>query len=273
MEETTLTTLCDILNKKILSHKNISEDQIAAYLRQIFEYVRCTVPTKLPYSFYLLRQNMFKMWEYGSTKDISSETAFLFGALWGGAMLSEMVEKEIEEQPRLEAMAKQNLKHLNCFIAISRTPGIKHKDLAVLSNMTTSELSQWMSRIQHENYFSFSRVGREKYYYIEKKGEEILKEMKRQQACSAESINTKITASEIRSVIIKYTQTSQGAIDNENLIPKIASGSLAELNKINQRTISNLNHKFNTQISQKEPELWENKEKIFNQRRMKCLNS
>jgi|GEM_PF-1165453 len=180
MEEQTMARLCDILNKKIESDQIISEEQINIYLQQIFEYICHSDSKELPHSFYLLRQTLFKKWEYGTISHLSSTSVFILGALWGGALLSELADKERTKQPKLEILAKQNMKYLKIFDAINKQPGIKHKDLADISGMTTSELSQWMAKRQNENYFSFSRIGREKYYYIEKKGEEILQEMERQ---------------------------------------------------------------------------------------------
>lgn len=272
MEKNILNTLCDIINNKILSGKKLSDDQIMVYLKQIFEYVRHTDPTELPRSFYLLRQTMFKMWEYGDTKKFSPEVAFMYGAVWGGAMLSELAEKEIKEQPRLEAMAKQNLKYLNCFEAIYKHPGIKHKDLAAISSMTTSELSQWMARIQHEGYFSFSRVGREKYYYVEKKGEEILKEMERQQMCCSEATNNMNDSNAIRTVIRNHLKTSNQIMNNENVNVSISRELFNDYNKDFLSAFSKSTNKSFIEIGEEVPDKWELKEKYPKNQRMICSN-
>lgn len=236
MENNMLEKISDAINKKIASDKTISSDQLDAYLQQIFEYIRCADSVTLPYSFCLLRDKLFKKWEYGAIEKLDAKASFLLGALWSGAILSELAEAERLKRPNLEALAKQNLKYYKILKVIQARPGIMHKELAKISELSTSELSQWMTKIQFENLFSFSRAGREKYYYIEKKGEDIIPEMERLHSAESKDLNDGETIQEPNEVVsissmIKFKPTH--LISFENLINENSDFKLENLQNFN----------------------------------------
>jgi predicted transcriptional regulator len=70
-------------------------------------------------------------------------------------------------------------KNINIFKTISSDPGINHAKLANKVGKSPSALSQFVSKIRAFDYITQTSIGREKYYYLTTKGQNILKDLEK----------------------------------------------------------------------------------------------
>lgn len=169
--------VCQAILKKLQSQQSVREDQVHILMEEIGKRIEQSDLNHFPEAYHQLQQYLQRNLQYGRIETLSSEDAVNFGALWATCCLAEAVIKRHKEEHLLGEAAQLYRKHLSLFRNMQKKPGIKHGDLAKQCNKSPSELSQLVAKLQWKQYFSFSKVGREKYYYLEKRGEDLLNEM------------------------------------------------------------------------------------------------
>jgi len=178
MNESTLENVCKAILKRLTNQQSIRDEQVRLLKNEISKRIENADLEELPESYHQLQQHLQRAWQYNKIDDLSAEDAITFGALYAICSMAETSRNRQKEDFLLDEAARQHRKHLLFFQTLQQNPGIKHGDLAKKCNKSPSELSQLVARLQWERYFSFSKAGREKYYYLEKRGEELLHEMK-----------------------------------------------------------------------------------------------
>lgn len=180
MDINSVDSLCIRILNKLKQQREIREEQISLFLKLSLKIIDSTEELELPRSFYLLKENVYKCWLYEEIGELDANQAFVYGNLWGALKLIDFAKKSRENRKVLDSLACQYEKNSYVFQIMNDNPGIKHKDLAELSNKTPSELSQFLSKIKEEQLFYDVRLGREKYYYLEERGISLLNKMKKQ---------------------------------------------------------------------------------------------
>ncbi|MDW7656410.1 MAG: hypothetical protein SCM11_04460 [Bacillota bacterium] len=174
-----LNNVCQAILKRLQNQQSVREEQVHLLMEEIGKRIEQADFKHFPDAYHQLQHYLQRNLQYGRTEALSSDDAVTFGALWAICSLAEATVKRHGEDHLLSEAAQLYKKHLSFFRIMQKNPGIKHGDLAKQCNKSPSELSQLVARLQWERYFSFSKAGREKYYYLEKRGEDLLNEMEK----------------------------------------------------------------------------------------------
>ncbi len=174
--------------KEILGHwKNqgkLEEEQAHIFFDGILDVIMDG--EKVPISDYRqISARVEKKWQYRELEDLSLGEAFLYGSLWGGIKIEDLYEDRVRQQESMEKLVSVYAPKQWLFRAIYYNPGIRHKDLAKKGNQSPSQLSQLMTSVEREGLITYNRVGREKYYYLQKRGDQLYKLLKERQASEA----------------------------------------------------------------------------------------
>lgn len=179
MTEAKFNRLCEIINNRITENRNISDEQLHEYLSAVYKII-CSNGL-FPTQFALLRKKFVQKWNCGQLYTQNTMMPFMMGAVFSGVVFSILAQEERERLPKLEDAAQSSAVYFDLMNLVHQNPGIKHSVLAKQLGKSPSHLSQLMDKKPLKEYFSSTRLGREKYYYIEQYGEEVLAEIKRRQ--------------------------------------------------------------------------------------------
>lgn len=177
MNTNRLEHVCEAVLKRLKENRSIRDEQIRLLIDEISLRIEDANCDHLPDAWHQLQQHLQKIWQYGLADQLPAEDAVNVGALWAVCHMAETVRNRPKERLTLSEAAVRHSKHLLFFQTIQQNPGIRHGVLAKRCQKSASELSQLVTRLQWDRYFSFSKAGREKYYYLEPKGTELLREM------------------------------------------------------------------------------------------------
>ena len=211
MEKSTIYNLSDNILKRIEDGREIRDEQILLFLEWALDVVEKKEFQNMPRSYFLLKEKIYKYRMYDTVEELTAKQAFSYGNLWSSIRLIEIAEKRKKEEISIAVLVKKYIKNIEVFHIIKNNPGIKHKDLAEKCGKTVSELSQFFNQIAEENFFSFIRLGREKYYYLEDKGVCLLEQMEEQSKISEVSTE-QLATKEL------FINTNINTADNNNLI-------------------------------------------------------
>lgn len=134
-------------------------------------------PAQVPEEFDDLQLCVQIMRNENNLVKMSPKMAYSVGALWSAFLMLEHSRKEENEQEKMEELEKKfsSKKYYDLFRILKDNPNIRHKDLAKKSKFGISALSQFMAKTKYDQLYSCLYVGREKYYRIESRGEELFK--------------------------------------------------------------------------------------------------
>lgn len=170
MKQTRLGNIC----KDILAHwrgeGKIDEEQCYVFFDGVLDKILDPEEELTP-DYKKVSAELREVWQYKDFSDLTPEEAFLYGSLWGGIQLAGLCEKRENQRKTVEKLTCVYENKAWFFEAIYKNPGIRHKDLAMKGNQSTSQLSQFVSGVVKEGLIAYDRVGREKYYYLQKRGE------------------------------------------------------------------------------------------------------
>lgn len=249
MENSIVHNLSDKILKRIKDGREIRDEQILLFLECALDAIEKKEFQDLPSSYYLLKEKIYKYKIYDKMDELDVNQAFSYGNIWSSIRLIEIVEKRKKEEISIEVLAKKYIKNIEVFQIMKNSPGIKHKDLAEKCRKTASELSQLFNQISEERFFSFIRLGREKYYYLEEKGDCLLIQMKKQ--CE-HNVDSKLAATRNK-FIIKSTISTRIPKSRINI-----DGSLSDENSLHYDNSLNYNNDFQNEY------VHELQDKLFN---------
>lgn len=178
MKKTRLDNMSKLLLDELRAHKEFSEEQVLIFFDGLIDSTQGEYRQKESKEYTSLRSWINEKWVYRELDDLSHQLSFLLGALWGGITLRGMKNKRKKEELNIDQLVTKYRNNYWFFNAIANQPGIMHKQLAEKGGITSSELSQFATRIYKEDLFSYNRVGREKYYFLQQRGEEVYKRLK-----------------------------------------------------------------------------------------------
>lgn len=176
MEGTKLERICNVILERMKAKKRIEEEQVQAFWETMAEATE-EENLQTPQNYRQLSDRLHKMWQYRSFSDLAQAQIFLYGSLWGGMKLLEKKRSKMSDRERREKMAKYYAGKEWFFRAIDTQPGIRHKELAQIGDVSPSALSQFAVRASKERLISCRRMGREKYYYLMDDGKAVYKKM------------------------------------------------------------------------------------------------
>lgn len=177
MEGTKLERICNAILERMKAKKRMEEEQVHAFLETMAETAAEEENPQTPPNYRQLSDRLHKMWQYRSFGDLAQAQIFLYGSLWGGMKLLEKKRSNASDRERREEMAKYYAGKEWFFEAIDTRPGIRHKELAQIGDVSPSALSQFAARASKERLISCRRMGREKYYYLMDDGKAVYKKM------------------------------------------------------------------------------------------------
>lgn len=170
MEQKRLRNICQDILACWSEKKELDEEQGYIFFDGILDTISCE-EEEFGSDYEKVSTKLNEMWQYKNWGKMSVENAFLCGSLWGGLKIAELSRKRARQQKTVEKLALVYANKLWFFEAISMNPGIRHKDLALKGYQSASQLSQFVNRVTREGLITYNRVGREKYYYLQKQGE------------------------------------------------------------------------------------------------------
>lgn len=179
MKNTRLQNVCEGILERWQTGKQIQETQVHIFQIEIMNFLIYGENQKLPKSYYSLQKKVKETWHYHEYEKMGKQDIFLLGSLWDSMQLLSLKSETARDKMSIADLAKRYRRYEWFFATIKRYPGINHTELAHKGRKTTSELSQFVARISQENLYTSSRVGREKYYFLAERGEELLKEMRK----------------------------------------------------------------------------------------------
>lgn len=188
MDINIIERLSDRILKRLVEKKHVEERQMDLFLEQMLQLISSPIVEELPRSFCLLEQRVNKSQAYGEISFMEAEQAFIYGSLASAFQLFELQREQQNKQDSIEVLAKRYLNDRIIFQIVSKRPQIMHSQLSKLSGRTPSELSEFFNKVREERFFSCIRIGQEKYYYLERRGEEVLSKINERYYTEKESI-------------------------------------------------------------------------------------
>lgn len=176
MEETKLERISNVILERIKAKKRLEEEQVHAFLETMAESAAAE-DSQLPPDYRKLSDRLQKIWQYRSFGDLAHAQIFLYGSIWGGIKLLEKKRGKVSDRERQEELAKYYAGKEWFFHAIDTRPGIRHKELAQIGDVSPSALSQFAAGASKERLISCRRMGREKHYYLMDDGKAVYKKM------------------------------------------------------------------------------------------------
>lgn len=174
-----LDRITDDISTCIVSGKELTQEQIFSFMENFIADSGSFFDAIKTKSYKAMRGLLNELWQYREWEDMSSEQAFLCGQLYGCVKLC-----EYREQSRQDALSFRFLlsKYADSklFYIVKKNPGIRHKDLAKEIGLSTGRLSQMMDDEGMEELLISRVFGREKYYFLSARGEELFQKIEAQ---------------------------------------------------------------------------------------------
>lgn len=158
--------------------KTISNDLVHVFIHSAMRIINEREPKQIAVEYADFSRYINAFWHReGYSKIRSKRSIFVLGEIVSCTrMLDAFLEKQ-KENDDLETIKNKSESYLPFLKAIKNQSGIKHKELAVKTEMSPSALSHFVVNNRHLGFFSDMVVGREKYYYLTAKGESVLKQL------------------------------------------------------------------------------------------------
>ncbi len=187
MVEIKLRNLCQDLLQRWRKKGAMDEEQSYLFAESIFEML--SDPESEPGEDYRkLSQRLNEVWQYRNLGGFSPEEAFLYGSLWGMVQVLETGRRRERQDREVKRLARSYRGKMRILEAIFQNPGIRHKDLAVKGGQSPSQLSQLIAAAVRDDLVTYNRVGREKYYYLQRPGRQVYEEMARQKRAESRKL-------------------------------------------------------------------------------------
>lgn len=174
MKHTRLANICRDILTRWDEKKSVDEEQVYIFCDGIVDMINDLAAESEP-DYKKVSAKLQEMWQYKDFEEMSAEEIFLCGGLWCGMQISGMSTKQRRQQKTIDELACVYESEQWFFKAIYKQPGIRHKDLAEQGDQSVSQLSQFVAKVYEEGLITYNHVGREKYYYLEKRGEMVYK--------------------------------------------------------------------------------------------------
>lgn len=189
MKQNNIEMVSERILNRIEKGLMLQEEQRTAFWEYALEQIRETENILLEAPFgqlFMLKEHVLKKWDYDEIGSLTPECAFEYGQLWGVFQLMDMADKRGEEKYSMEFLKKQYGKYYRLFDLLKKSPGIRHKEVAEKMEKSPSEVSQIFAKLNGEKLFSTVKLGREKYYYLEERGNRLLEAIKKDKKKAAD---------------------------------------------------------------------------------------
>ncbi len=218
-EHSVFISICHHVLKDISLSVSLSEDQVLLFFDELAS-TESQMLGVMEEEFTNLCSAIGEVWQYREWEKMSPEQAFFYGSLWGSIKSFECRHQKSKETDQMKLLVPKFKDKRWLFRAIKSQPGILHKELAAKGKLSPSRLSQIMDDKDMDDLISYRLSGREKYYFLKPRGEELLLKLK----------------SRDRNVLGSYAEPYKAiSMDNENKNPSFeyqqASVMPAALNK------------------------------------------
>ncbi|MDD4785168.1 MAG: hypothetical protein PHH12_01815 [Candidatus Shapirobacteria bacterium] len=169
-----LDNLSKSLIKRIDNGNSIQPERLYLLMEVVSKIIEKGETEKLGESFDELRRRLQSYYQYGYIEKMESGRAFDFGAVWSIVKMIEIINDRKQEPILIRHFAEKYFKYYQFFFVLKEFSGIEFFELVKKTKMSISELAGLVARLQWERFFSFSRLGKKAYFYLEERGEELL---------------------------------------------------------------------------------------------------
>ena len=166
--------LIEFIYNYIFEGKEVPEDLMFEFSQSTMKIVQSGNVQELPPEFEDL-QNYVELFWRGRKYEREEKPIRIYqlGQLLSYINLIRDVADEQKRKISMEEYAERWSKRFRVFLGMHVKPGIMHKELAKFSGITPSVLSQFVAKTKWDGYYTYRIVGREKYYYLTSKGQEL----------------------------------------------------------------------------------------------------
>ncbi len=166
--------LIKILLEYIYNSKEIPDELLYEFSQKTMQIVQRKATEEIPDEFWDF-ENYVEMFWRGKKYNYMSDSCMVYqmGRLLACTNMLSILVDEREREASLEEYADLLKNRFEVFEGMYNTRGITHKELAELSGVSVSALSQFINRIKAEAFFTYRVMGREKHYYLTEYGEKL----------------------------------------------------------------------------------------------------
>lgn len=177
MENVKINNISKGILKRIKTERSITEEQIYALFDGIVEVMEKGGDFEDASEAAQLLERMNDVWMYQKFKSSSASEDFLYGSIWGSMSILSSFWKKKKEQQDCRLLVQKYKDDTSCLFlnAILKKPGIKNSALAQICYVTPSRISQMTQVAMEDGLITSQKVGREKYYYLKTKGNDVYK--------------------------------------------------------------------------------------------------
>lgn len=177
MDNVKINNISKGILKKIKTERSITEEQIYALWDGIVEVLEKGGNFEDASEAARLLERMNDVWMYQKFKASSASEDFLYGSIWGSMNILSGFLKKKKEQHDCRVLVQKYKDDTSCLFlnAILKKPGIKNSALAQICYVTPSRISQMTQTAIEDGLITAQKVGREKYYYLKTKGNDVYK--------------------------------------------------------------------------------------------------
>lgn len=182
MKQTRLGNICRDILMRWREKRSVDEELVYIFFDGILDMLHDSEKDNSIPDYRKVTDRLQDIWQYKDFDKMSKEEIFLYGGLWGGMQMAEINVRRKRQEKSVDELVCAYKNKQWFFDAIASQPGIRHKELAERGNQSTSQLSQFVIKAAKEKLITYNRIGREKYYYLGKKGELVYEKMKKRKA-------------------------------------------------------------------------------------------
>ncbi|MCM1538818.1 MAG: hypothetical protein NC254_10530 [bacterium] len=202
-----LENVCGILMEELASAGKITEDQVFSLMEELSAREPAELRTA-GMNYKKMCSAIGEVWQYREWEKMQPDQAFLYGSLWGIVKFFECRYQEMMDADQMKVFVQKYKDKVWLLRAIKTQPGILHKELAQKGRIGSPRLSQIMNDDPDIKELVFFRTsGREKYYFLKPKGEELLDRLKKE--------TRKTTGSRIGYGGLIEVKKDRGLVDNQ----------------------------------------------------------
>lgn len=163
-----------IYNKYLLNGKEIPEDLLFEFSQDTIKIIQNKAAGDIPPEFWNFQHYVEMFWR-GRKYEQGRNPALVYqmGQLLAYTGMLRDVADENEKVLSIEEYAGRWEDKYLVYKGIHDEPGINHKRLAAVSDLSVSSLSQFAAKTKWDGYFICRTAGREKYYYLTEEGERL----------------------------------------------------------------------------------------------------
>ena len=165
--------LCETISEKVMNRKPVYEKMIMDFSLLIARLIHNSILFELPSSFEKMVEIVEGYWFYSAHQEEDSELSFSYVRIYQNISMLKVYASNNRRENSIQEASVRYRKHRRIIQVVHDNPGLTHKDLSTILNMSPSNLTQRIASLIDQGYIYANRTGKYIYYALSNKGLEL----------------------------------------------------------------------------------------------------